>query len=274
VGGIAETSMRNRVQEAMDDPRSRNASNELKGGKISVVLRTLNESQTLRSILDDISRQEAASDTEVIVVDNESTDGTPELAKKYGATVVTLARENFTYPRSMNLGVEAASNDLVVLSVGHAKLSNRFLLAGAARHFEDRDTGGVFSRILLGTNSSRTEKWLQAAGSIYLKPASKVKKAGMGVLGATNCMISKEVWHDLGGFDEAYAMGGEDGAMAKRMLQEGLDIIEDPVIAVHHTHGLGPINYARQVRRWIKSAKPSEIDLAEVTASRPDMDFS
>jgi glycosyltransferase involved in cell wall biosynthesis len=269
VGSVVKAMMQRRIQEAMDDPKR-----PLQNNKISVVLRTLNEHDTLRLMLEDINQQEAVSDVEIIVVDNESNDGTPEVAKKYGAKVLTLARKDFTYPKSMNMGVEAASNNLVFLSVGHAMLSNRFLLAGAARHFEDSATGGVFSRALLGSSPSQIEKLSKVAATSHFGAAKKVKKATMGVLGATNCMISKEVWLALGKFDEDYEMGGEDWALAKLMLARGLNIIEDPIIVVHHSHGLGALNYMRQIRRWSQTSRPTKFDRNELTKSRPDKNFS
>jgi len=274
VGESAEKAMRERVQEVVQDLEQDEKNNTNKF-KISIVIRTLNEIDDLRRILDDIDQQKSIAQTEVIVVDNESTDGTPELAKKYGAKIISLAREGFTYPRSMNLGVEAASNDLVFLTVGHVGFSNRYLLAGAARHFENEKVGGVFAFSLLGENASKTEKLLKArAVKSHLKPAFKIRKASMGVLGATGCMFSKEVWNSLGKFDESYEIGGEDLALAKKMLENGYDIVEDPVASVHHSHGLGPINYARQVARWFKSTHPNTIDLKELRKGRPDRNFS
>ncbi len=275
IGRTIEKKFRKRVDEAVRDPLVRDVYGAPRSPEVSVVLRTLNEKMPLYWLLDDLDQQENAARTEVIVIDNESTDGTADIARQFGATVIELAREDFNYPRSMNAGVEAASNNLVFMSIGHAKLSNRFLLAGAARHFSESDMGGVFSHTFLGINPSRTESLAYMADELgSLRPAHKVAKAGMGVLGATNCMIKKDVWEALGGFDEAHAMGGEDGAFAKRMLEEGLSIMQDPVIAVHHSHGLGPINFARQVRRWRKSANPHPIDLKSVARSRPDIDFS
>jgi GT2 family glycosyltransferase len=274
VGSLTESLLKERIYEAKQDPRARGEDMRLKERRVSVVIRTLNETHTLYMLLQDLQEQVHVADTEIIVVDNESSDNTADVAKRAGATVVNIPRGEFTYPKSMNIGVDAASHDTVFLTVGHTLLSNRFLLAGAARHFDEPDTAGIFARPLLGANASRTEKLLQMGALPYLKPAHKVKKGGMGVLDGTNCMISKEVWQTLGGFDEAYEMGGEDGDLAKRMLAEGLDVIEDPVIAVHHAHGLGPVNYARQVRRWMQSAQPHKIEINKIAGSRPDRDYN
>ncbi len=274
-GGIAEGMLRDRIDEGLEDVRTHEDGNPPYRPSISVVVRTLNEALQLDALLGDIAVQENVGETEIIIVDNESVDNTRQVAKKYGAEVVRLARKDFTYPRSMNLGVAAASNDLVFLTVGHVNLSNRHLLQLTARHFNDTNTGGVFSHILPGYNASRTEKALHALGIGFLRQAHEIKKAGMGVLGASNCLISREIWRDLGMFDEDYEIGGEDTKFACVMLQEGLKIIDDPVSTVHHSHNVGPINYFRQVRRWSKSLKgPNKLEIESVAKSRPDLNFN
>jgi glycosyltransferase involved in cell wall biosynthesis len=273
VGGISVRKMEERVQEAQQDLLHRKEADEAKARRVSVVIRTLNEAGPLFALLLDFKKQDQVDELEIVVVDNASSDNTVKIAHQFDATVRNIPRGEFNYPKSMNLGMEATSHDTVFLTVGHALLSNRLLLAGGARHLENTDAGGVFARTLLGVNASRTEKTVQMGALGFLRPAHRLEKAGTGVLAATNCMISKEIWRELGGYDESYEMGGEDGAMAKRMLAERVNIVEDPVVAVHHSHNLGPINYARQVRRWMKSADPHPIDLDKVSQSRPDLKF-
>ncbi len=48
---------------------------------------------------------------ELIIVDNASTDGSPELFEKAGATVIRNTK-NYSYPYSQNQGIRAATSDL------------------------------------------------------------------------------------------------------------------------------------------------------------------
>ncbi len=238
---------------------------------VSVVIRAFNEEGSLAKLLEDLEQQRRFSDAQVIVVDNESTDHTAKVAKCFGAQVVTLARDEFSYPRSMNLGVEAADNEVVYLTVGHALLSNRQTLVAAARQFANRTTAGVFGITLPNSNASLTERVLSIRFPNTLELA-RIRKAGIGVMGATTASISKAVWAELGGFDERYESGGEDTAFAARALSNGLIIIRDPLLAVHHTHGLGPINMAKQLRYWSEIVKgPQPLDKKELFARRPDL---
>ena len=63
--------------------------------KIAVIIPALNEEKTLPVVLDDISDDLV---DEVVVVDNGSTDKTPEIAKKRGATLLFESRKGYGYP--------------------------------------------------------------------------------------------------------------------------------------------------------------------------------
>jgi glycosyltransferase involved in cell wall biosynthesis len=101
---------------------------------ISVVVRAYNEAAKLEKLLEDIRRQHYGSELEVVVVDNASSDRTAEVVERFGARLVTLPKGEFTYPKSMNLAMHAASNEVVFLTVAHARLSTIYNLhAGAPR---------------------------------------------------------------------------------------------------------------------------------------------
>lgn len=241
---------------------------------ISVVIRTLNEAGPLEELFEDIEAQKIGSDVQVIVVDNESTDGTPELAREFGATVRTIPRGEFTYPKSMNFGVEAADNKVVYLTVGHVLLSNKLLLSAAARSFLDGSTGAVYGTSLLSGKASTPERMLSIP---FARSMSQrlVKKTGMGVMGATSAAIRKDVWQELGKFDERYESGGEDSAMAGRIIASGLDVMELPLLSAHHSHGLGWTDTAKQWLHWARTARgPIPLSRGVLAARRPDIDFS
>lgn len=78
----------------------------------------------------------------------------------------------------------------------------------------------------------------------------------LGFLATNASLINKVAWAEIGGFDEAYAAGGEDGAFAKAVIQAGHKIVVDPAMSVHHTHGLGFVDSLRQLRYWTTLGKP------------------
>src|SRR5436190_18652011 len=88
---------------------SNGSDTELSGltGRVSVIIPTLNEADTIASIVEFASR--SALVDEVIVVDDGSIDGTPELAASAGARVITSTM--LGKGTSMEDGMRAARNE-------------------------------------------------------------------------------------------------------------------------------------------------------------------
>lgn len=238
----------------------------------SVIIRTKNDAKNIVRLFEEIDAQQTAQETEVILVDTESTDGTVDIAKSYGATVINIAQADFTYPKSLNLGMQAASYD-AFLTVGHANLSNKQMFNAMSARFSEPNVVAAFGEDLPGLRASRTERIAYPAGVYgHLRKTTKVSKFVMGVLGATRAAVSKDVWQELGGFDENYASGGEDSDLAKRILANGKDIVREPALSVHHSHGLSPWNNLKQFVHWMSITKgPQAFDKDKLAQRRPDL---
>jgi glycosyltransferase involved in cell wall biosynthesis len=78
--------------------------------RVSVIIPTRNEAQAIGRVISDIP---ASLVTEIIVVDSNSTDGTPEIASRMGARVVSEARRG--YGRACLTGLACASEPDVVV---------------------------------------------------------------------------------------------------------------------------------------------------------------
>jgi glycosyltransferase involved in cell wall biosynthesis len=84
----------------------------------SIVIRAFNEGQHLGRLLEGI-RHQTLQDAEIILVDSGSTDETLSIAASYGVKIVHIKPEEFTFGRSLNMGVNAATHELVVIASAH-----------------------------------------------------------------------------------------------------------------------------------------------------------
>jgi glycosyltransferase involved in cell wall biosynthesis len=257
-----------RVQEALTDDLANDP-------PISVAVRTFNEAKKLAKLLADVRAQEYRGELEVVVVDNASVDDTPEVAERFGARLVNMPKGEFTYPKSMNLAMESASNDLVFLSVAHARLSNVYSLHAGARHFvKDTQVAGVFGKELPNEGASYVERWATSVDNNLglARSAQPIKRAGLGTLAGTGAMLSKRVWERLGRFDKHYETGGEDTALAKLMLENDFEIVLEPALTVHHSHGLGLRDSVKQTLHQLQTVRaPRQFDRQELLERRPDL---
>ena len=85
---------------------------------ISIVIRNKNEADALNTILGILTDRYSGDYSEIIIVDNASTDSSKMIAAKYGCKVVNI--DDFSYGRATNLGIEKASSDFVLLLSAHA----------------------------------------------------------------------------------------------------------------------------------------------------------
>jgi len=86
--------------------------------KCSIVIRAYNEQAHIGRLLSGISSQ-TLQDHEVILVDSGSTDATRDIAAQYAARIVTISPEEFTFGRSLNRGIAAASGEFIVIISAH-----------------------------------------------------------------------------------------------------------------------------------------------------------
>lgn len=122
---------------------------------ISVVIPVLNESRTVASVVRFALRNELVD--EVIVIDDGSIDGTPELAEKAGATVITSTM--LGKGGSMEDGMRAARNDTVLYLDGDLRGLSRTLIENMVRP------------ILLGQADMVKAKFTRKAGRVTVLTA-------------------------------------------------------------------------------------------------------
>jgi glycosyltransferase involved in cell wall biosynthesis len=83
--------------------------------KLSVIIPCFNAASTIESQLDALARQEWSEPWEVIVVDNGSTDGSPEVVERYRGRIpglrVVLATERRGPAHARNVGARAARGE-------------------------------------------------------------------------------------------------------------------------------------------------------------------
>ncbi|HEY4215990.1 MAG TPA: glycosyltransferase [Gemmatimonadaceae bacterium] len=197
----------------------------------SVVIRTKNEEAWIGRCLAAIRRQDVP-DLDVVIVDNESTDRTVEIATQFDCRLVTIPQSQFNYSLALNLGIEAAANEYVAIISGHClpvndKWARRLLLsirpvrvAGAYGRQEPLPDTGPFDKRDLWTTFG-VERRVQSKDFFFHN---------------ANSIIRKSVWRDVP-FNENIN-GVEDRDWAKKVLERGHTIVYEPAASVYHHHGI------------------------------------
>jgi glycosyltransferase involved in cell wall biosynthesis len=199
---------------------------------ISVIVRTKNEEKWIERCLTAIVQQ-TCPEFEVIVVDNDSIDNTLEIVRQFGIRVVAIPDGEFTFGRSLNVGIEASCGEFVAMISGHCIPATDLWLYRLWRNFQlDPHVVGVYGRQepLPDTNSLDKRDLLTVFGQ-----ERRVQEKDYFFHNA-NSMIRRAVWEQIP-FDEEIA-GVEDRDWARRVLDEGGRIVYEPYAAVYHWHGI------------------------------------
>ena len=241
--------------------------------EVSIVIRVLNEAQALEMLFESLRAQHGINQgaIEVVVVDNGSTDGTREVAERFGAKIVHLPKNEFTYPKASNIGIRHASAPLIVMMSAHSLPLNDQWLATGLRHFTDQNIAGVFGLALPNTRCGPLE-WLGHEISYWLSTFNspkKITKMRMGMFTARNCIIRKSLWLQHP-FDETYQLGGEDVQWARWALSQSYCLVRDSTFTVRHSHGVPLRGYWRQFKLGMQMKRPTTFS-REALAHRDDL---
>lgn len=116
--------------------------------KISVVIPAYNEEKNLPFLLKSLQQQHfPKSEFEIIVVDNNSSDATADVAQGFGAKVVYEFRQGITYAR--DTGVRAAGGKIIVGTDADCILPKHFLSNVYKRFKHDKKLFGLCGSISL-----------------------------------------------------------------------------------------------------------------------------
>jgi len=224
---------------------------------VSIVIRSRNNADQLEMLFDDIDKQDFSGEREVIVVDTESTDGTPALARSLGATLLSISQSDFNYPRSLNLGFDAASHPWVFSFVDHSLFTNTHTLQTATRWNQQSDVAGAYGSVLPNRNATPNELvWSGLLQAKYFRQSAAPATPKMGFMQTNAGLFRREAWQEAGKFDEAYAAGGEDGAIGRKFIEAGMTVISEPALTVFHSHGLHLLQTIKQFKYWSSLDSP------------------
>ncbi|MDW8849242.1 glycosyltransferase [Flavobacterium sp. MMLR14_040] len=178
---------------------------------ISIVIRNKNEAEALASILTVLRKVYNDDIDEIIVVDNNSTDNSVEVAERFSCKIVII--ENFTYGKAINLGIENAKNNLILLLSSHAVPVGNSFFKNSVKEFISKPSLAGMRYINSYSN------YLRANDNNFL--VNDGLKFG---LMAGCAMVNKKIWQEFK-FDEKLVFS-EDKKWSDQVLKAGYEIMD------------------------------------------------
>jgi N-acetylglucosaminyl-diphospho-decaprenol L-rhamnosyltransferase len=211
------------------------------------------------ALLECVASLRAEGVDEVIVVDNASSDGSPEALVSTDQSVrLVQTGTNLGYGAAANRGIAMGASDLVLVSNPDVAVHRGALRALVEVLEQDATLAIAGPRILEadGTrypSARRFPSLLDAAGHALLGdlvPANRfTRRYRMGDLEADNvaevdwvsgaCFLARRrALEELGGFDETYFMYAEDADLCWRARRAGWGVAYVPAAVVTHQQGI------------------------------------
>ncbi len=201
------------------------------GRRVSVVVATRDRRDQLLATLGML--RSVSGDPPVILVDNGSTDGTPEAAgSAYPAVTVLRAGRNLG-AAGRTLGVRAAATPYVAFCDDDSWWAPG-ALARAAEHFDAAPQLGLIAGSILVGPQEREDPVcrLMAASPLPRRPGLP----GPAVLGFVACgaVVRRQAYLDVGGFDPVVFFLGEETLLAQDLAAAGWSLAYVAEVVAHH----------------------------------------
>lgn len=218
---------------------------------VSVVIPTLNAGPHLSALLPAL-RTQGLDPSQFLVVDSESTDGTPAAFRDFGATVVGIERRTFNHGGTRQRAVEMRPDaSIVVMLTQDAIPQHPDTIARLVAAFADPAIGMAYGRQLprpVARGIERHARLMNYPAQSETRGLEDRARVGVKTVFCSDSFAAyrTSALAAVGGFPED-AFFAEDQLVAGRMLLEGWQIAYRGDAEVIHSHGY---TIAEEFRRY------------------------
>lgn len=226
--------------------------------RLAIVIVSYNTRELLARCLDSIFRHPAPFSFQVIVVDNDSKDGSPEMAReRFPQVLVRANAENRGYGPAFNEGQRAVDSDQVLLLNSDTEILPG-MLEGLAHALETRPRAGVIAPLsvdgekkiiqmswgwkplfwgeilqkLMSPQVLQTSAWRRALAR-WLQRRERMAP----IVSGAAMIFPREALNQVGGMDEDFVFYLEDSDMCARLWKAGWQVIFYPQEKIIHHLG-------------------------------------
>ena len=238
--------------------------------KASIIIPVYNKSIYTFNCLNSLLTTKNRSSFEVIVVDDASTDDTPQMMQEMKGVTYIRSEKNQSFVGSCNLGAKKARGEKILFLNNDTIVTDGWLDALL-------DTFGRFEKVgLVGAKLVYPDGRLQEAGGIIfndgsamnfgkwddpsLPPYNYVREVDY-CSGAAICVL-KKLFFEIGGFDTRYSPAYyEDTDLAMEVRRRGYRVLYQPhSVVIHHEGITAGIDTSSGIKRYQEINKLKFLD--------------
>ena len=240
--------------------------------KLSIIIVSWNTAALLEQCLNSLKSEilNPKFETEIIVVDNGSTDGSREIAKEFKIRLIEN-KDNLGFAKAVNQALRQAQGEVFLLLNSDTQVKPEALekliefenlvrpAVVGARMLDSDGTiqGSCF--YLPTVKRAILEYWL-GKKNYFSKYAPQGKNpVEVEAVSGGAMMISREVIDKIGLFDERFFMYFEDLDYCRRAKKAGFKIYYLPTVEIIHEHGASGKNLVKSEEQWKRLIPSSKI---------------
>ncbi len=213
--------------------------------KVSVVVASYNGGRTLKVCLDSLVRLNYPN-YEVILVDDGSTDSSPEIASLY-PTIRYIRQTNHGLSVARNTGINASAGEIVAFTDSDCRADEDWLYYIVGDLLTSRFTG-------MGGHNFLPPEDSPAAAAVLVSPGGPAHvmlndRLAEHIPGC-NMVFYKWALDEIGGFDPIFMKAGDDVDVCWRLQQRGYRIGFNPAGFVWHFRRSNVQAYLKQQRGY------------------------
>ena len=207
--------------------------------KVSVIIPTYNAGPGFGDLLDRLWSQ-SNRPHEIIVIDSSSEDGTPDVAVRNGAMLLTIAREEFDHGGARNKAAAAATGDVLLFMTQDALPVDSFVIEYLVQALQDGKVACAYARQIPKDDANILEKLSRTFNypeESALKSRADLPRHGIKTFFCSNVCAAyrRDVFEAMGRFDEPVYFN-EDLLMAAKCVLAGYFVAYAAEAKVYHSH--------------------------------------
>lgn len=215
--------------------------------KVSIIVLNWNGKKFLKDCLDSLKKLTYPS-LEVIVVDNNSTDGSSEFVKRnYPKFTLIENKRNYGFAGGNNIGFHASGGEYVLFLNNDTVVTPSFLEPLVQNCEKDPKIGCVQPQIRLIDNKSTLDQvgsYLSFVGFLYhygykKKYSEKTYGKQREIFSAKGAciLLPRKVFEEIGLFDEDFFIFFEETDLCFRVWLSGRKVLYEPKSLIYHVVG-------------------------------------
>jgi cellulose synthase/poly-beta-1,6-N-acetylglucosamine synthase-like glycosyltransferase len=199
---------------------------------ISIIIPAFNSEHSIESCLHSLKKQSYKKPYEIIVVDDGSTDKTPDKVNEIGG-ILLFKQSNSGPAKARNLGAKNARGNILLFTDSDC-IADKDWVNEMLMPFIKKDVVGVQGRY-------KTKQKTIIPTFIQMEIEQRYdkieKNKHIDFIGSYSAAYRRDIFLKFGGFDESFrAASGEDPELSFRIADAGHKMVFNSKAIVYHTH--------------------------------------